>query len=325
MKVRLVLVIAILPMIVSCQQVVKNIEVNEAPPIPIALAGHAGGLVEGCVVVAGGNNWSTDRTKKNWLKDSFIFHAGQWITGPPLPNPTADVFFAYDDSGLYVAGGNNEIAQYNKVYRLSEIGQNAFWQPFSILPYSMTKGCGTILNGNFYISCGYVGKDLSNQLWSLDITDPDAKWQQRQSLPGAARVYPALVACGDYLYLLGRIIFHKENPSLTVLKDTYRYNSKTNEWKRLPDLPFTGYAWSGTAVDDKHILLTARAFENSNISSDIWLVNVDNMTTTKVGNTVIQVCSAPLVKVDNKTWWLIGGEPDATRNRTPRVTVINLE
>ncbi len=30
MKVRLVLVIAILPMIVSCQQVVKNIEVNEA-------------------------------------------------------------------------------------------------------------------------------------------------------------------------------------------------------------------------------------------------------------------------------------------------------
>lgn len=64
MKVRLVLVIAILPMIVSCQQIVKNIEVNEAPPIPIALAGHAGGLVEGCVVVAGGNNWSTDRTKK---------------------------------------------------------------------------------------------------------------------------------------------------------------------------------------------------------------------------------------------------------------------
>ena len=75
-----VLVMGILPMITLCQQRVvtsqtfdRVAEFSERPPLPIARAGHAAGLVDGFVLVAGGNNWSTDRTIKSWLKDSLVY------------------------------------------------------------------------------------------------------------------------------------------------------------------------------------------------------------------------------------------------------------
>ena len=318
-------------LVVSCQEISVpwssaqiEVSIDEPPALPIARAGHVGGMVDGRVFVAGGSNWSDDRSTKNWLGDSYVFAEGKWQKGPMLPEPTSDAFYAYDANGLYIAGGTDGKNQTAKSYRLSTTSPEAAWESLAPLPRVMSDGSGAIIGGAFYVACGYVGKTLSSELWALDITEPHAKWRPRSSLPGPPRAYPALVACGGHLYLLGGLVLSNEHPTMKVLQDTYRYDPATDQWQRLDDLSFGGYAWSAAAVDERHILLTARASENANVSNGIWMVNIDDMTKTKIAQTVIPTCCAPLVQVDRATWWLLGGEPAAARVRTPRVTAITL-
>jgi hypothetical protein len=125
--------------------------------------------------------------------------------------------------------------------------------------------------------------------------------------------------------LFGGLILTKGDPHMTVLGDAYRYEPENDHWERLCDLPFSGYAWSAAAVDDHHVLLAGRASEDANISKSVWLVNVDTMSTTLLGEAVVPTCCAALVQVDVAEWWLVGGEPDAKRSRTPKITAISLK
>ena len=318
-------------LLVSCQENPilyspgqTTVSISEPPALPMARAGHAGGIVDGRVVVAGGGNWSDDRSTKHWLSECYVFADNRWQEGPMLPQPTGDACYAYDAGGLYIAGGTDGKNQTARVHRLSSTTPHAAWQPIAPLPHAMADGSGAMIDGVFYVTCGYIGEALSNQLWSLDTTDPHAPWRPRAPLPGPPRAYPALVACGEHLYLLGGLIMAPKQPTLTVLQDAYRYDPKTDQWRRLADLPFSGYAWSAAAIDKQHLLLTARAFENSSISRDIWVLDTHDMTATQMAETVIPTCCAPLVRVKPATWWLLGGEPAATRIRTPRVTAITL-
>jgi N-acetylneuraminic acid mutarotase len=109
---------------------------------------------------------------------------------------------------------------------------------------------------------------------------------------------------------------------LEPLNDIYRYNQETDEWTRLKDLPLKGYAWVAQAVDDNFILLTGRA--DGNIHSGIWILDLRNSSMKEVGSLITSSTTAPLVKVGENRWWLIGGEPDANKNRTGVISVIRL-
>ena len=89
-------------------------------------------------------------------------------------------------------------------------------------------------------------------------------------------------------------------------------------------------AWRSTAtpglpepVDSKHVLLAGRA--NGQIYDGIWLVDLPDLSTRLVGHAFVPTATAPLVHVRSGEWWLIGGEPDSNKNRTPRVAIIRTE
>jgi len=297
-----------------------TVTLTKETPIPVPRGGHAAGMVDGQLVVAGGNNWSIDKTTKYWLDDVVVFEGGQWIPGPKLPNAVA--YAACADAGgvLYVAGGTADGKSVsNKVYRLSSLASG--WAQLPDLPVGISHGAAAILDGALYVACGSNGKEDTNAVYALDLNDTKAKWRRCKSLPGAGRILAALATAGDHLYLLGGV---KDG---TPLGDLYRYDPRRDEWKQLDDLPFKGYAWAAQAIDDKHLLLTGRADDSKPfaIHRDVWTVNLEDAAMQKVGELDGPTTTATLTRVKNDEWWVIGGEPDAKLNRSDRVTVITLD
>ncbi|MHB9071403.1 MAG: Kelch repeat-containing protein [Sedimentisphaerales bacterium] len=301
----------------------KNVMCYDGISLPTPRAGHAAGIVGGKLFVVGGNNWSADKKTKNWLSGTYVFDNNLWQNGVMLPAAIADTMYASDATGLYVCGGSDGVQKLNSTY----LFKSPYILPTALapLPLATNNGGAAILNGTLYVVCGATDNGLTNKMWRLDTKVQKEIWKECAPLPGPAREFPAVAACGNYIYVLGGVILQKEQPTMTVLQDTYRYDPVNDRWKKLSDLPCGGYAWSAAAVNDKYVLVAGRAYENSNVSNNIWLVNINNMSVRNIGKLKIQACAAPLIKVEAKIWWYIGGEPDATRNRTSQISIISLK
>jgi N-acetylneuraminic acid mutarotase len=295
--------------------------VSEGPALPSPRGSHAGGMVNGQAVVAGGTAWSADRKTKSWLADSVVFRDEKWIPGPPLPHPVSEPMFASDGKGLYVVGGRRgggATEVNDDGFRLIEADGKLRWDEMPRLPQGRTAGGGAILDGRLFIACGSTSDGATNRVLSLDFRSSGAAWRERSPLPGPARLYPALVACGRYVYLFGgmRIV---PQAGMEVFNDAYRYDPKSDAWERLPDLPARGYCWAASPIDDAHVLLTGRA--DGRIHDEVWRVSLKDMRVQSAGRLVIRSTCAPLMRVGD-AWWLVGGEPDSNKTRTERVSVI---
>lgn len=305
----------------------KNIEilcdVSEGTPLPVdaARGGHMGAVIDGKVFVAGGTSWSKDKTTKTFLANSFIFESGNWVEGSPLPVPLAYFMYDYNETGLFVAGGTTDGSTMSTdVYMLRTVDKNGVWKKLCSLPEGVSYGAGAISGDKFYVAGGDTGEGYTNKMWMLDISGCDGTWVECAPMPGDARMLPSLTACGKYLYLLGGLA--NVSP-LMPLSDLFRYDPEKNEWTRLKDLSFKGYAWASKAIDDVNILITGRA--DGTIHKGIWILNMQDLSVTEIGGLIIQTATAPLVRVSDDTLWIIGGEPDANKTRTEKVSIIKIK
>ncbi len=299
-------------------------QVVEGPPIQIGRGSHAGGLVAGKVIVAGGTSWNAQRTIKSFLKGTEVFEKDAWSNGPDLPTGLAEGAFAQDDTGLYLAGGLSAPDTATKVAcYLTSVDGNLEVRRLPDFPVAISACDGAIADGKFYVICGQLdGRTATNRVWSLDLSSKDSKWTESTPLPGAGRAYPGVVVCGGSIYVLGGLADGTGSVHDRTLSDALRYDPKTGHWSVLGTLPIDGYCWSADPIDTHHILLTGRA--DGHIHDEVWLLDLRTLGASLIGRTVIQASCAPLIKVSNDTWWLIGGEPDSNENRTNRISEISL-
>lgn len=283
--------------------------------------GHIGGIVENKIIVSGGNRWSEDRTQKFFLYSTLIFDGQQWIEGPSLPIPMAYSIFAYDSSGLYVAGGTSDgVTMLKEVYVLKSLQNGEKWEKLPDLPEALGFGAGAILKSKFYVSGGLLNdREKTNRMWTLDLNDVESGWRESKSIPGVPRCLHAMTASDDYLYIMGGLA---EASPLTPLDNLFRYDCRNDEWEVLDNLPMKGYAWVAQPIDDVNILITGRA--DGQVHPDIWIIDLKTILMDKVENLIVQSTTAPLIKGTDNQWWLIGGEPDSNKNRTREVSIINI-
>ncbi len=300
-------------------------QVSEGPPIPVATAGHIGGIVSGVPVVAGGSSWSEDRKTKRWNRECFVFRDGKWSPGPSLPQSLSDAAYASGPDGLYAAGGTDGKAASNLVLHLASTSADAAWQPLAPLPEPVEAASGAILSNTFYVVGGFSDGKASNRLWALDLDKPGATWRNLAPLPADGRGYVAFVASGSQLYLFGGFVLPPYQPKAAIFADAYRYEPASNAWARLEGLDLPGYAWTATAIGKDQIMLTGRVPELEHISDEIWLVNLQSLHVRSIGRMVIGACCIPSIPVASRTWWLPGGEPDTHRSRTARNSVVKLQ
>ena len=290
-------------------------------PVEYVRAGHVGGVLNGDVFIAGGTNWSNDKTTKHWLKSMIVHKDRKWIEGPDLPKALAYAMYGHDATGFYLAGGTSDGSYGEKeVYWLSSLDMEGAWKSLPDLPEGVMYGAGVIFDNKFYVACGSAGNQSVNNMWCLDLNHNDRGWKECNSVPGVGRILPTLVTCGKYLYVIGGL---GEGSPATPLSDLYRYCADEDKWERLPDLPLEGYAWASKQIDDDHILLTGRA--DGTIHDGIWIVNLKDSSVTKTGRLLSPSTTAPLIKVTDTIFWMIGGEPDSNKNRTEKISVIEVK
>ena len=299
--------------------------VSEGPRLPLGRGSHAGGTIDGHIVVVGGTSWNADGTKKTFLNDGVVFAHNSWRPGPSIDVGLAEGAFADDGHQMYLAGGLQAPDQpTNKVFRI-RLDASGAAQVASLpsLPRARSACGAALLGTRLFVACGTFSPGKSTkELVSLDTSSAHAHWQKCAPLPGVGRGYPALVACGGSIYLLGGLSDGTGSVHERSLSDVYQYDATLDRWKSLGNLPMAGYCWSAEPIDDTRILIAGRA--DGSIHNEIWVIRFPDLKSQLIGHTVIQATCAPLVKAGFRTWWLIGGEPDSNKHRTDRVTVISL-
>ena len=194
-----------------------DFSVTSGPPLPDGRGAHAGGLVAGQIVVAGGTNWTADKQTKLWIQETLVLHDGAWRKGPALPYPGACGAYAHDASGLFIAGtvanaegisalrlaSAEEGRQAERVLRLGDRNGTLHWEELKPLPAATTAAAGAILDGTFYVCGGINSEGLSKRMYALDTSNRAGQWRRCADVPGVARAFATLVAGDGRLYLLG--------------------------------------------------------------------------------------------------------------------------
>jgi N-acetylneuraminic acid mutarotase len=309
--------------------ILRQAKFSEAPAMPSARGSHAGARLDGgVIVVASGSAWSEDRTVKSWLSDTLLFADGQWTSGPALPRPAVESAFASDGKSLFIIGGLTAAdAPSAEVMELS-LGEHRQLRisPLPAFPARHVGGAAAVLDGRLFVAGGYADGKLTDALWMLDLNNRAAGWTKRAPIPAEARAYAALVAAAeDQLYLLGGMTTEGgADGAMRVFKDVFRYDPEADAWQRLGELPAAGYCWAAEPIDDSKRKLLVAGRADGAIHDDVWIVDLSDLSARGVGSTVITTTCAPLVRVNDNTFWLIGGEPDANKTRTARITQILL-
>jgi N-acetylneuraminic acid mutarotase len=299
--------------------------ISEGPAMPSARGSHAGAVLDGgIVVIASGSAWSDDGTTKKWLSDTLLYNAAKWHSGPALPHPVAEAAYASDGKRLYIVGGFTAVdAPSADTFSLSLDRERKLGiESLPALPFKHVGGAAAILDGRLYLAGGYADGKETSALWALDLRESPPRWIKRSPIPAERRAYSVLVAVGGQLYLLGGMTTDGE--AMRVFKDVFRYDPGSDKWQGMGELPTAGYCWSAVPIDEggRKLLVGGRA--DSAIHDDLWIVDLSDLSVMGIGRTVITTTCAPLLRINRSTYWLVGGEPDANKSRTARVTQIRL-
>lgn len=297
-------------------------KITEGPELPIAVGSHACGSIDGYPVVAGGSHWTTGPNKqKSWRTECFIFRDGAWSAGPALPSGLAEMAYASDGHSLVIAGGNNAGVATPDALILRSVDGNASWEQLPSLPVAVNGACGALVDGVFYVIGGLVAEANVATVWSLDLNDHSANWKACAPLP-SVRSYAGAAVIDNSIYVFGGYVAPQGDQPAAVQADACRYDHNTGSWERLQNWNLRGYCWATIAVNDHQILLAGQAALEDGISGPVRLVDVQTMTWQPIGQLVNPTCAMGAIKVNDTTWWIPGGEPDANRNRTARTTII---
>jgi N-acetylneuraminic acid mutarotase len=281
-------------------------------------------LNDSVVVVASGSAWSADRMTKSFLSDTLVYAAGKWKPGPPLPHPAVEAAFASDKQHLYIVGGlTGADTPSADAFDLSLDREGRLRiESLPPLPVQHLGGAAAVLGGRIFLAGGYADGKITNRMWELDLSQAMRHWVDGPQFPAEPRAYSALVAAGGELYMLGGMV--AEGKSMRVFKDVFQFSPKSNTWKKYGELPTAGYCWAAVPIDkDEHELLVCGRADGV-IHDDLWIVELSNLSVRGIGRSVITQTCAPLVRITGSMFWLIGGEPDADKHRTEKVTQIRL-
>lgn len=237
----------------TCQRSVLPHDVwSELAELPLGLGGQSVGVLDGCLVVAGGSYWTAPPGSGGTKRYSDRVLAlrdphGSWEEAGRLPHPVAYAAAGIVDGALLLAGGENSSGALAVTLRIElEHGrQTVTCGPR--LPGPRRNAAAAVLNGAMYLCCGQSGdghSGVSNDLWRLE----GAQWLREPSLPSAPRILPSLVSCGGRLLLLGGAAFEAD-ASRSYLQEQWTFRPARG-WHRQPDLPYAMVAASSVSKDD---------------------------------------------------------------------------
>ena len=206
-------------------------------------------VIEGKLVVAGGHPHSAPTEDsisvpfaRPLTRNAFVLDSpeGTWRATTPLPEALGFGGSASLGSFAVFAGGRPGAGESYRdtVFRVTFAGDDLVYQPLPKLPEPRASASGAMLNGVFYLACGYRNEGTAqpaSDMLILDMMADRLVWEVSPPLPGSARSSAAMAAQDGALFLFGGNTTSQAGDSLS-LTDSYRFDPG-NGWERIEDMP----------------------------------------------------------------------------------------
>ncbi|PKK37450.1 hypothetical protein BWI96_06160 [Siphonobacter sp. SORGH_AS_0500] len=233
-------------------------------PDPKGRAGMFAGVSDEAIVAVGGANFPDtlpwEGGKKKWYDDIFVLEKGKkgWKTAKhTFPGACGyGVSITYKNQ-LIVIGGSNAKEHLTQVVGVEWKGGDVMLTKYPALPYPLAQ-MGGFLTDNMIVLIGGNRSPTAPPMHTclvLDLKNLKAGWQQNDTFPGVARVFPVCgVYHGDGYLFSGETqgINTKGNKYRDILLDVYRIRVKRLEgmpfltWEKLAPMPRGMSAGGGT-------------------------------------------------------------------------------
>jgi N-acetylneuraminic acid mutarotase len=282
--------------------------------MPRAEAGGAAAYLGNELVIAGGTTW--DGEVKVWLKDVQIYRPAldRWISGPTLPVPLAYGPFVAATDGLEIFGGSDGAVVHRNAWKLNSA--KTTWVQTGSVPADVLLGRAARVGDSVLLFGGCPdAADLTRCSDAVRRRDGASDWRRVSTIPGGPLALPAIAVSGSGVYLFGGCSMPSSGKALNH-KAAYRYESSTNRWKTIRDLPVANRGLSAVAFGKTSIYLFG-GYTDSGFSSEVLLYDIQKDSYTRLKSMPIGLLGTEFV-VNGKSVYGAGGE-DRMRGRSARL------
>lgn len=228
---------------------------SKSTPLPEPRAGHAAGVLDGKLVIAGGTYWEGE--KGNWTKKVFSArtHAfdpttQQWEQLPDAPIPFGYAAYTVVENRMYVMGGYDGQKENRKILTLARQGTEYVWEIYGELPETRLFGWAGGVGSSIYLLGGVkifepmdeagtccTSKTATNRLQVFDTAAPEKGWRELPPYPGGKRWLFSAETDGESLWMFGGIYTGNAEDAPIKYSQAMRYRLKEKVWHKLPSLP----------------------------------------------------------------------------------------
>jgi N-acetylneuraminate epimerase len=293
---------------------VTNIEWTERRPMPRAQAGGAAAYLNGELVVAGGTTWEAD--VKVWLSDVQIYEpvSNRWAPGPKLPVPLAYGPFVSSGEGLEIFGGTGGKTVHRTSWRLDQ--RKTKWQQTGSVPADVLLGRAARVGESVFLFGGcHDVADLTGCSDAVWRRDGKGEWRSAGEIPGGALALPAIAASGSAIYLFGGCSMTAAGKVVNHAR-AYRYDSVSNHWTRIRDLPAGNRGLSAVAYGARSIYLFG-GYTDSGFTADVLQYDTEADTYRPLKPMPVGLAGIEFV-LNGRILYGAGGE-DRMRSRSARL------
>jgi N-acetylneuraminic acid mutarotase len=233
----------------------ENLVWLERAALPQPRAGYIGGVIHGRYVVAGGSFWEGNRKRWSARVDVFDPRIGTWSEAESLPKSRSDCACATVGNRLYVFGGQD----HDGAKLDSMILMHGQWRPLPEADLPEPRLYATaVASGDWIYIVGGLSKageyaSAWNTLWRWSTSVPKSRWQILQGIPGPGVISLAAAAIGQKIYVFGGANAGGHN--VVNSNNAFEFDSRTQRWTQLPDLPISRRCWSAVPLDNKVLLI----------------------------------------------------------------------
>ncbi|PPJ51831.1 hypothetical protein CBER1_09757 [Cercospora berteroae] len=186
---------------------------------------------------------------------AYSTSANAWQHRAPMPQGTqrgACAVGVYDTT-IYLAGGmtildlesgDQDVVATVTAYDTVRDSWNTNLPP---LPQPRQHVAGVVVGSTFYVLGGRTNgqEKIQNNVYALDLNSPMSGWRELTPMP-TARGGLACAAIGEIIYCLGGE--GDQQTQSQVFPQVEAYNTVTNQWSRLPDMPVPKHGWGVAAI-----------------------------------------------------------------------------
>ena len=241
--------------------------------VPTSRNGVARAVVGGKIYIIGGVPYS-NKGGPGWsaLPTVEIYDTltNTWRKGADLPTPRIAAQAAAFAGEIYVFGGYSRgKVRGTKQHKIVEVydPQTDTWTRTRDMPTLRSGFKTAVLDGKIYAIGGAIldrQRDVEVATDLVEAYDPLAnRWEKRASMP-TKRYWIDAAVINRKIYAIGGEVLPRHGVPLAdqFYRKIEEYNPRTNQWRKLPDMPMSRFSFDTVVVDRKVYVIGGYALNN---------------------------------------------------------------